>query len=80
MEVLLLRDEQTINIASDSVTNIRGGIVPQIRSFFNIVQKVGGSNPCSKILEQILYDLKAFWQHKIDTKRLFKGRNVSNWG
>ena len=24
--------------------------------------------------------LKAFWQHKIDIKRLFKGRNVSNWG
>ena len=23
--------------------------------------------------------LKAFWQHKIDMKRLFKGRNVSNW-
>ena len=38
---------------------IRGGIVPQIRSSFEHCSKRGGgSNPCSKILEQILYDLK----------------------
>ena len=44
--------------------------------FLNIVQKGGGSFPCSKNLEQICMILKAFWQHKIDIKRLYKGRNV----
>ena len=38
---------------------IRDGIVPQIRSFFEHCSKGrGGSNPWSKILEQILYDFK----------------------
>ena len=41
------------------VLNIRGATRHQIRIFFNTVQKGGrGSNPCSKILLQILYDLK----------------------
>ena len=37
---------------------VRGATRHQIRSFLNIVQKGGGSFPCSKILEQILYDFK----------------------
>ena len=41
------------------VMQVRGALVPQIRSFFEHCSKRGGgSNPCSKILEQILYDFK----------------------
>ena len=58
------------------------GVPYDIKSavFLNIVQKGGGSFPCSKILEQILYDFKGILATKIDIKRLSKGRNVSNWG
>ena len=49
------------------------GVPTSARSafFLNIVQKL-----CCKFC----MILKAFWQHKIDIKRLFKGRNVSIWG
>ena len=49
--------------------------------FLNIVQKGGGGQThVQKICCKFCMILKAFWQHKIDIKRLFKGRNVSIWG
>ena len=59
------------------------GVPPFARSavFFNIVQKGGGDQThVQKICCKFCMILKAFWQHKIDIKRLFKGRNVSIWG
>ena len=54
---------------------------PKSVVFFNIVQKGGGDqNHVQKFWSKFCMILKAFWQHKIDIKRLFKGRNVSNWG
>ena len=40
--------------------SVQLGVPPDANSavFLNIVQKGGGSFPCSKILEQILYDFK----------------------
>ena len=60
---------------------IRGAPRYQIRSFLNIVQKGGGGHfHVQKFWSKFCLILKAFWQHKIDIKRLFKGRNVSNCG
>ena len=52
---------------------------PKVQFFFNIVQRVG-SNPCSKILLQIFYYSKGLFGNIIWHERLFKGKNVSNWG
>ena len=60
---------------------IRGALVYQIRSFFEHRSKGGGGHfHVQKFWSKFCMILKAFWQHKIDIKRLFKGRNVSNWG
>ena len=60
---------------------IRGGLFRQIRIFFEHCSKGGGSQThVNKICCKFCMILKAFWQHKIDIKRLFKGRNVSIWG
>ena len=58
------------------------GVPPVTKSavFLNIVQKGGGHFHVQKFWSKFCMILKAFWQHKIDIKRLFKGRNVSNWG
>ena len=70
-------------IYSNLLCLLRGAFVPQIRSFLNIVQKGGGAvwgqTHVQKFWRKFCTILNAFWQHKIDIKRLFKGRNVSNW-
>ena len=48
--------------------------------FFLTLFKGGGSNPCSKILLQIFYYSKGLFGIIIWHERLFKGKNVSNWG
>ena len=51
---------------------VRGGIVPQIRSFFLTLFKrgVGGQTHVQKFWSKFCMISKAFWQHKIDIKRL----------
>ena len=55
------------------------GVPPDANSavFLNIVQKGGGGHfHVQKFWSKFCMILKAFWQHKIDIKRLFKGKNV----
>ena len=60
---------------------LRGGLFRQIRIFFEHCSKGGGGQThVKKICCKFCMIIKAFWQHKIDIKRLFKGRNVSIWG
>ena len=59
---------------------LRGAILRQIRSCFEHCSKGGGQTHVQKICCKFCMILKAFWQHKIDIKRLFKGRNVSIGG
>ena len=58
----------------------RGAPRFQIRSFFEHRSKGGGHFHVQKFWSKFCMILKAFWQHKIDIKILFKGRNVSNLG
>ena len=61
---------------------LRGAPRYQLRSFFEHRSKgVGGGHfLVQKFWSKFFMTLKAFWQHKIDIKSLFKGSNVSNWG
>ena len=59
----------------------RGALRYQIRSFFEHRSKGGGGHfHVQKFWSKFCMILKAFWQHKIDIKRLFKGRNVKILG
>ena len=64
------------------ITKTYLGVPPVSKSavFLNIVQKGGGHFHVQKFWSKFCMILKAFWQHKIEIERLFKGRNVSNWG
>ena len=60
----------------DSV-EVRGATRNQICSFFEHRSKGGGGHfHVQKFWSKFCMILKAFWQHKIDIKRLYKGRNV----
>ena len=49
--------------------------------FWKLLKRGGGDQThVQKICCKFCMIWKAFWQHKIDIKRLFKGRNVSIWG
>ena len=48
--------------------------------FLTLFKRGGGQTHVQKICCKFCMTLKAFWQHKIAIKRLFKGRNVSIWG
>ena len=58
-------DDQQVSQISKSIVHVRDqlGVASSPKSvvFLNIVQKGGGSNTCSKILEQILYDFKGLF-------------------
>ena len=60
----------------DMAGSFRGASQHQIRSFFNIVQK-GGQTHVQKFWSKFCMILKAFWQHKIDIKRLEMSQNGS---
>ena len=50
---------------------------PKSAVFFEHCSKGGGDQThVQKFWSKFCMILKAFWQHKIDIKRLFKGRNV----
>ena len=78
-ELVNLRMGQQLKV---SVHCIRGANLRQIRIFFEHCSKGGGGGQThvQKICCKFCMIIKAFWQHKIDIKRLFKGRNVSIWG
>ena len=60
---------------------IRGATRHQLCSFFEHRSKGGGGHfDVQKFWSKFCMILKAFWQHKIDIKRLFKGRNVKILG
>ena len=53
---------------------------PKPQFFLHCSKGGGDQTHVQKICCKLCMILKAFWQHKIDIKRLFKGRNVSIWG
>ena len=58
-------------------TRAKGCPCPPNPQFF---WTLGDQTHVQKFWSKFCMISKAFWQHKIDIKRLFKGRNVSNCG
>ena len=53
---------------------------PTPQFFWTSFKRGGGHFHVQKFWSKFCMILKAFWQHKIDIKRLFKGRNVKILG
>ena len=53
---------------------------PNPQFFWTSFKRGGGHFHVQKFWSKFCMILKAFWQHKIDIKRLFKGRNVKILG
>ena len=53
---------------------------PTPQFFWTSFKRGGGHFDVQKFWSKFCMILKAFWQHKIDIKRLFKGRNVKILG
>ena len=72
--------KETSRIHDKKISFVRGAPPDQIRSFFEHLLKGGGRGQThvQKICCKFCIIIKAYWQHKMDTKRLFKGKNVSN--
>ena len=52
--------------------------LPFCLDFYKVYRGGAGLIPIKQFMERILYILEGFWQHKIDIKRLFEVRIVTN--
>ena len=59
---------------------VREAITYQLCIFFNTVQKGGGIKPMFKFCCKYFIILKVFFGNIIWHEKLFKGKNVPNWG